>query len=520
MPTHTRIAFLVVLIVRTMASACCADPLGVFEGSGDLGEVKHPGSVQYDAAEQKYTLAGSGTNMWFAEDQFQFAWKKLSGDFVLRCRLRLLGDGVDPHRKLGWMIRSTQETDSPYVDVAVHGDGLTSMQFRRTKGADTEQIESAVKMPDVIQLERRDGRYTMSVAKWGDLFATEQLEGIELGDDVYVGLFVCAHNADVLEQGEFRNVRIVVPAAADFRPYRDYIGSRLEVMELESGYRSVVHSVHDSLQAPNWTLDGKTLIYNRNGLLYRFDLSTRKASTIPSGFATRNNNDHVLSFDGKQLGISDQSQHPSGRSLIYTMPVEGGTPTAVTELGPSYLHGWSPDGRHLIYTAERGSGDYDIYRIPSSGGTEVNLTNSVGLDDGSEYSPDGRHIYFNSARSGLMQIFRMNSDGSEPVQLTDDEFNNWFPHVSPDGRTMVMLSYDKSVDPSDHPFYKHVYLRTMPVDGGKPRVLAYLYGGQGTINVPSWSPDGQRIAFVSNSAGIEAILDPVPAVESVRAGED
>jgi TolB protein len=186
---------------------------------------------------------------------------------------------------------------------------------------------------------------------------------------------------------------------------------------------------------------------------------------------------------------------------VYTVPVGGGTPRRVTPLGPSYLHGWSPDGRFLLYTGQR-DGEFDIYRIPAEGGEEVRLTTTRGLDDGSEYSPDGRWIYFNSVRSGTMQIWRMRPDGSAPEQVTDDGFNNWFPHVSPDGRWIVYLSYMPDVAPSDHPWYKHVYLRLMPAAGGPSRVIAYVYGGQGTINVPSWSPDSRRVAFVSNTGGV------------------
>jgi Tol biopolymer transport system component len=187
---------------------------------------------------------------------------------------------------------------------------------------------------------------------------------------------------------------------------------------------------------------------------------------------------------------------------VYTVPVGGGTPRRITTRGPSYLHGWSPDGRFLVYTAERG-GDFDVYRISAEGGDETRLTSAPGLDDGPEYSPDGKYIYFNSARSGTMQIWRMRADGSAQEQLTSDQYNNWFPHVSPDGQWIVFLSFMKDVAPSDHPFYKQVYLRLMPAGrderGATARVVGYVYGGQGTINVPSWAPDSRRVAFVSNS---------------------
>ncbi|MHC4301669.1 MAG: biopolymer transporter TolR, partial [Planctomycetota bacterium] len=179
-------------------------------------------------------------------------------------------------------------------------------------------------------------------------------------------------------------------------------------------------------------------------------------------------------------------------------PIGGGEPRRVTEHGPSYLHGWSPDGNFLTYTAQRND-QYDIYKIHRSGGQEIRLTNTQGLDDGSEYTPDGKHIYFNSNRTGTMQIWRMKPDGTEPGQITFDEYHDWFPHVSPDGRWIVFLSFDKGIDSADHPFYKHVYLRLMPAGGGEPKAVGYVYGGQGTINVPSWSPDSKRIAFVSNT---------------------
>jgi Tol biopolymer transport system component len=339
----------------------------------------------------------------------------------------------------------------------------------------------------------------MSVARFGDTLVTRELANVVLPDTVYVGLFVCAHNDTVVERARFSNVRLTIPPKADFVPYRDYIGSNLEVLDVATGRATIVHQYTGSFQAPNWTRDGKGLIYAREGRLYRFDLETRLAMPINTGFATRNNNDHVLSFDGRMLGISNHTPEDSGASIVYIVPATGGTPTRVTAHGPSYLHGWSPDGKWLVYTGQR-NGDFDVYKIPVSGGDEIRLTSSPGLDDGPEYSPDGAYIYFNSARTGRMQLWRMRPDGSDQEQITNDGFNNWFPHLSPDGRWIAFISFPPDVAPDDHPFYKHVLLRLMPVSGGPARVIAYVYGGQGTLNVPSWSPDGKRLAFVSNSA--------------------
>lgn len=272
--------------------------------------------------------------------------------------------------------------------------------------------------------------------------------------------------------------------------------SILEILDIATGERRVLREFPDVIEAPNWTRDGKYLVYNSLGRIFCYAIDTGNITEIPTGFATACNNDHLLSPDGTMIAVSHETVEDK-ESRIYTLPFEGGNPVCVTPMAPSYLHGWSPDGQTLAYCAER-DGQYDIYTIPAAGGVETQLTNHPGLNDGPEYSPCGRYLWFNSTRSGLMQIWRMNADGTNPQQMTFDEANSWFPHISPDGKQVVYLSYQKDdVPPNKHPPNKEVELRMMPAEGGAFVTLAHLFGGQGTINVNSWSPDNHRVAFVS-----------------------
>ena len=281
----------------------------------------------------------------------------------------------------------------------------------------------------------------------------------------------------------------------------DNLVSHLETFDVATGERNVVLEYAGHLEAPNWAA-GDQLIVNRHGSLYRVPLDSPRLEKIPTEFADKCNNDHGVSPDGKMLAISHYDQPGVAYedldfrySHIYTVPIEGGTPTQVTQERPSFWHGWSPDGQTLAYAALRND-DIDIYTIPVSGGPEKALTSTPGLDDGPDYAANGEHIYFNSFRSGHMEIWRMNADGAEPVQLTDDAYSNWFPHPSPDGQSFVFLSYLEDQGEA-HPPLKDVALRLYDLKTKQIRELARFTGGQGTINVPSWSPDGKRFAFVS-----------------------
>ncbi len=268
--------------------------------------------------------------------------------------------------------------------------------------------------------------------------------------------------------------------------------SHLMVMDLRTGEAKEVYDSPVLIEAPNWSRDGQSLIYNSLGHLYRIPATGRTPVLIDTGDRTKLNNDHGLSPDGSLIAISDQTT--DGQSRVYVLPYSGGQPREITPTGPSYWHGWSPDGKTLAFVGQR-QDEFDIYTVPVAGGPETKLTEAKGLDDGPDYDRFG-NIWFNSVRTGHMQIYRMKPDGSEETRMShDDSYGDWFPHPSPDGKWVLFLSFKGDV--VGHPPGQHVKLRLMPSDGSaEPKVVTELYGGQGTLNVNSWTPDSQRFAFV------------------------
>jgi hypothetical protein len=467
-----------------------AAPVGIFESHGDVGTVLHAGSVDYDAGKRTYTISGSGENMWSTTDAFQFAWKKMSGDVSLTADISFLNKTGNEHKKAVLILRQSMDADSVYVDVALHASGLTSLQFRDEKGAVTREVQSNLSAPKRLRIVKRGDYVYMALGSEGEVQPAGGWLRIPLHGEFYVGLGVCSHDKDVVEQAVFSNVELTQPSVSSGEPV---LYSTLETVDIDSADRRVAYLARGRFEAPNWMRDGTAFLFNREGHIERLAIGSEKPITIDTGFANRCNNDHGISPDASQLAISDNSQGDHN-SIVYMVPIGGGAPRRITQKSPSYWHGWSPDGKMLAFVGQRND-EFDIYTIPAAGGEETRLTTAKGLDDGPEYSPDGKYIYFNSERTGHMQIWRMKADGGEQEQVFSDDLNNWFPHISPDGQWMVFLTY--GADVKGHPENKDVMLRLMSLADKKITVLAKFFGGQGTINVPSWSPDSKQVAFVS-----------------------
>jgi len=500
------LAALFVGLTASCTTAPTRSDLAPFTHASDVGDTATPGTAVFDPATGVYEITASGANIWTDTDAFHFVWTEMSGDVTIAADIAWVGEGVDPHRKAGVMIRQSLAPDAAYADVIVHGDGTTALQYRDGSGALTNQIFARAEAPQGIRLEK-EGDYVFwsIIGDDGEFISAGGNTPVAFEEPYYVGLAISAHNNDVTETALFSNVVVTPLELAEITDtgYGATVDSTLETLEIASGLRQVIYTTSDKIEAPNWSRDGSYLLFNGGGSIWKIPVEGGVPEAVNTGPQQRNNNDHGISPDGTQLIISDQSE-PDDISRIYVLPIEGSDAPQLVVSHPtarSYWHAWSPDGDVIAYTANRPEvvDDFNIYAKRLSGGDEWRVTSALGLDDGPDYSPDGAWIYFNSTRTGAMQIWRIRPDGTEPEQITFDEnYRDWFPHPSPDGQWIIMISFGLDVDLTDHPPNRDVVIRMMPADGSEPpRVVAKLFGGQGTINVPSWSPDSTRIAFVS-----------------------
>lgn len=496
-----------IIILLFYCTGFAQSELGIFKFNKDIGNPAQKGSAKYNNDSQVYTLTGPGNIASSTTDEFNYLFNELEGDFIVTAHLKFTGEGGDPNRKTGIMIRGSESGDAVHASAVLYGNGLTSMLWSSEKGEDVKEAGNEIQAPknsyDVFQLERKGEEIVMKAAHWGEplqVIGSKKLPLLAAGK-VLVGLFINSANEVDVATAKAWNVRVDKTVDEKYDPGEEgWLGCRLEIINVENGMRKQIYEKEDRFEAPNWMPGGEKLLFNMEGSLYTINVDGGDPKKFDTGFADNLNNDHGISFNGELIAIS---HHPPGKgSMVYVLPIEGGTPQLVTEKGPSYWHGWAPNNEEVVYVAVRENNPtYDIYKKSIYGGEEVALTNTGEGEhvDGSEYSPDGKYIYYNGSASGTMQIWRMKPDGSNKEQLTFDARNDWFPHISPDGKWIAYISFPSEIPVNDHPSYKRVTLNLMPTAGGAPKVIAYLYGGQGTINVPSWSPDSKHLAFVSNS---------------------
>lgn len=471
--------------------------IGVFEGQTDVGAVSPPGVATYSVANDVYTVRAAGANMWSTADAFHFAWKKISGDVALTANITFAGsEGTpDPHRKAVLIFRQNLDADGVYVDAAQHGSGMTALQYRREPGATTQDIELNIESPRSLRIEKRGDTFTMFLSNHGEPFHQVGASiKLHLAEPFYAGLGVCSHNPSREESAMFSNFKMV-PLQPETSAAKT-VYSTLQTIGIEENFRRamVVATAPGRMEAPNWSRDGKTLIFVKDGKMWTIPADGGTANVLNTGEATRCTGSHGLSPDGKWLAISC-SMPDKPETRVYIVPSSGGKPKLLTENPWSYFHSWSPDGKTIAFTRPDHKGGGNIFAIAVDGGAEKALTSGSGISDDPDYSADGQWIYFNSDRDGTMQIWRMRPDGSASEQVTRDEYPNWTPHPSPDGKSILILSYDKGV--TGHPTDTEVALRILNIADGKIRTVVNVVGGAGSDNVPNWAPDGKHFAFVS-----------------------
>lgn len=464
--------------------------IGVFDGRSDIGQVVHPGVAQYDPEKKIYTVTAAGENMWSIQDSFYFLWKKVTGNVEITADISFLQAGGRAHRKAALILKQDLSADGVYADAALHGSGMTALQYRRAKGATTQDVELNIDLPQRVRIVKRGDDITMFLSMHGEeLHQAGAAIKLHFEEPFYVGIGVCSHNKDVTETAVFSNVEVKKPSPVAEKKL--VLFSTLQTIQTEDNFRRsmMVKTGHGRIGSANWTKDGQTLYFNQDGRIWKMAVLGAVPEIVNVGPQLWCDDNHGLSPDNRLLAASCAPTKEQPAS-IYIVPLAGGDVRRLTREGEAEFHGWSPDGATIAITGTR-NGHRDVYVMPANGGAATRLT-SAGTNDGPDFGPDGS-IYFNSDRSGMMQIWRMKSDGSQAERLTGDDAEDWFPHVASNGKQMVYLSYAKGT--KDHPANRDVTLRVMDVTSRQSRVLVDLLGGDGTLNAPSWSPDNHQLAF-------------------------
>jgi hypothetical protein len=493
------VACLLFATATLAVSAAAAEPIGIFQGQSDVGSVVPPGTAAYDAAADRYALTSAGANTWYHLDGFHYLWTKTSGDWTLTAQVSFppvtYGHEPNPHRKGILMFRQSLDAGSAYAALAVHGSGLPALQFRRVRGANTEDIEMDMGSPATVRIEKRGDAFTVFLSEHGEaLHQVGASTQIHLQSPFYVGLGALSHDADTTDQVYFSHVAL--ERSLDAKSTRPILYSTVETIQVEDQYRraAVIRSAPAFMQSVNWPTGAKALYVHEDGRLEKVDFVNPSAGAKPKPVAVGKlldcSGNVGLSPDGKWLAVSCR-ESPGGPHQVYLLPAEDGdAPRALTHGAPSFFHAWSADSRTIAFT--RGSASKaDIFTIPAAGGAESQLTRDT-LNDGPDFSPDGQFIYFDSSRSGTTQIWRMHSDGSQPEQITDDDHVNSSPHVSPDGKYLAFLAQPGNTGAG----IGDAALCVMAFGDGLIRTVANFQGDRDSFAMYSWG-DLNHLAFVS-----------------------
>jgi TolB protein len=511
------------LIVAALLAVSVAHAQGQFEGQSDVGSVMPPGTASFNAASNTYTLTAAGANTWYHVDNFHYLWKKSAGDMSLTADVSFppitYNHAPDPHRKGILMFRQTLDAGGVYVGVAQHGSGLMALQFRRQRGANSEDVELNIEGPKTIQIVKQGDVFTMYLSMKGEpLHPVGASVELHLEEPFYVGLGAVSHDANTTDKVDFARVTLArsAPVATTAK---QVLRSTLQTISVNDQFRRgmVIRTMPARIDSPNWAPDGKSIYVHEGGRIQRIPYLDPPAGGPPQPIDTGQlvgcSGNYGLSPDGKWIAVSCSEVSGAPHEVFLLPALGGGTPRKVTNTtASSYFHAWAPDSQSLAFTQGAAS-KADIFTVPIGGGAERRLTSDT-LNDGPDYTPDGKFIYFDSLRSGKLQIWRMKPDGSAAEQITDDDANNHSPHVSPDGKAVAFLSQQAPENGEIVP----TVLKVISSSDGLIHEVARFQGNRGSFQMYGWG-DATHLAFVSYQKLPEVVQDGVGEAGAAGAGK-